>query len=68
MRVKRISVRKIKKIQGFWTVLDSVAKDLESGHTTRITQAKVKYNQGVPDRIFTSQALADENAEARYRP
>ena len=66
--VKRMQVKRIKKIQGFWTVLDSVATDLESGHTTRITQAKVKYNQGVPDRIFTSQALADENAEARYRP
>lgn len=66
--VKRMSVKRIKRIQGFWTVLDSVMEDLESGHTTRITLSKAKYNQDVPDRIFTSQALADENAEARYRP
>lgn len=66
--VKRLSVKRIKRIQGFWTVLDSVMEDLESGHTTRITLSKAKYNQGVPDRIFTSQALADESAEAAYRP
>ena len=66
--VKRLSVKRIKRIQGFWTVLDSVMEDLDSGHTTRITLSKAKYNQDVPDRIFTSQALADENAEARYRP
>jgi outer membrane lipoprotein-sorting protein len=66
--VKRLSVRRIKRIQGFWTVLDSTMTDLESGHTTRIAISEVKYNQDVPDRIFTSQALADKNAEARYRP
>jgi hypothetical protein len=66
--VKRLSVKRIKRIQGFWTVLDSTMQDLESGHTTRIALSEVKYNQSVPDRIFTSQALADKNAEARYRP
>jgi outer membrane lipoprotein-sorting protein len=66
--VKRLSVKRIKKIQGFWTVLDSTMTDLESGHKTRIALSKVKYNQNVPDRMFTSQALADKNAEARYRP
>jgi hypothetical protein len=42
--------------------------DLESGHVTRITQTAVKYNQGIPERLFTSQALADDSAEARFRP
>jgi len=66
--VKRLTVRRIKRIQGFWTVLDSTMADLESGHVTRITQSTVKYNQKVPDRLFTSQSLADDSAEARYRP
>lgn len=66
--VKRLSVKRIKRLQGYWTVLDSVMEDLESGHTTRIKVSKAKYNQGVPDRIFSSQSLADENAEARFRP
>ena len=66
--VKRLSVQRIKKIQGFWTVLESTMEDLESGHVTRISLDAVKYNQGIPDRLFTSQALADDSAEAAYRP
>lgn len=66
--VKRLSVRRIKKIQGFWTVLDSTMHDLKSGHETRLTQAQVKYNQGIPERLFTSRALSDEAAAAAYRP
>lgn len=66
--VKRLSVKRIKRIQGFWTVLDSTMQDLETGHETRIAISEVKYNQGLPDRLFTSQSLADESAEAPYRP
>jgi len=66
--VKRLNVKRIKRIQGFWTVLDSTMTDLESDHVTRITQTAVKYNQGIPERLFTSQALADDSAEARFRP
>ena len=32
--VKRMKVYKIKKLQGYWTVLDSRVYDLESGHQT----------------------------------
>ena len=66
--VKRLSVKRIKRIQGFWTVLDSSMEDLETGHETRIIQSAVKYNQKIPDRLFTSQALADDSAEAPFRP
>ena len=66
--VKRLSVKRIKRIQGFWTVLDSTMTDLRSGHVTRITQSAVKYNQGIPAQLFTSQALADDGAETRFRP
>ena len=66
--IKRLEVKRLRRIQGFWTVLDSTMTDLDSGHVTRITQTKVKYNQGIPDRLFTSQALADESAEVRFRP
>jgi len=66
--VKRLTVKRIKRIQGFWTVLDSSMIDLKTGHTTRITQTSVKYNQNIPERLFTSQALADDSAESRFRP
>ena len=66
--VKRLMVKRIKKIQGIWTVLDSTMEDLESGHTTRISVAEVKYNQGIPEQLFTRQSLSDANADSRYRP
>ena len=66
--IKRLVAKRIKKIEGFWTVTESVMQDLESGHETRIQQTRVKYNQGIPGSLFTSRTLSDEAAETRYRP
>lgn len=66
--VKRLVAKRIKQVQGFWTVIDSVMQDLESGHETRIQQTRLKYNQGIPGSLFTSRTLSDEAAEAKYRP
>ncbi|HHI76703.1 MAG TPA: outer membrane lipoprotein-sorting protein [Gammaproteobacteria bacterium] len=66
--VKRLRVKRIRRVQGYWTVMDSVMQDLESGHSTRIRYLKVKYNQGIPDRLFTSRSLADERAGLGYAP
>ncbi len=66
--IKRAEVKRLKRIQGIWTILDSTMTDLDSGHVTRVTQKTVKYNQGIPERLFTSQALADESGELRFRP
>ena len=65
---KRLSVQRIKRIQGYWTVLDSTMLDLETGHLTRVTQKAVKYNQKIPARLFTSQGLADDAKEKTFRP
>lgn len=66
--VKRMRVKRLRRVQGFWTVMDSTMTDLESGHVTRIRYSKVKYNQNIPERLFTSRALADERAGLDYRP
>ena len=66
--VKRLTVQRLRNIQGFWTVLDSTMQDIASGHTTRIALSDVKYNQNVPDRLFTSQSLADQSTEAAFIP
>jgi len=66
--VKRLSVKRLKRIQGYWTVLDSVMQDLGSGHQTRIRYSAVKYNQKIPESLFTSRSLADEGAGLSYRP
>jgi hypothetical protein len=65
---KRLSARRLKKIQGYWTVLDSRMEDLESGHTTRLVTEAIKYDQGLPDRLFNRQALSDDRMEQQYRP
>ena len=66
--IKRLTVRKLKKIQGYWTVLDSTMHDLKTGHKTRIATKAIKYDQGIPATLFTDQALADDSREKRFRP
>jgi len=65
---KRLTVRKVQKIQGYWTVVDSTMKDLESGHETRIAVQAIGYDQGLPDELFSPRALQDPSIEERYRP
>ena len=66
--VKRLIAKRIKRIQGFWTVTDSVMRDLKSGHETRIAAKAVKYNQKLPKRLFSTKALSDDSVDKRYRP
>ena len=66
--IKQLKVRKIKKIQGFWTVVDSTVTDLKSGHTTRMRTKAIVYDQSLPDKLFSRQALSDKSHEVKYRP
>lgn len=65
---KKMTARRIKKIQGFWTILESTMYDLESGHRTQLLTQKIKYDQGLPDQLFTRRDLTDDSNEQRYRP
>lgn len=65
---KRWTIRSKKKIQGYWTITDSRIEDLNTGHQTRMVMDNVLYDQNLPSKLFTSQALADENIESEYRP
>ncbi len=66
--IKRMKVRKLKKIQGYWTVLDSIMYDLKTGHKTRMITKAIKYDQGLTGVLFSDQALADDSREKRFRP
>lgn len=50
----------IENIQGVWTGVEVVMKDLEANHTTIIKREWVKYNNGVPDDVFTVRSLESE--------
>jgi len=66
--IKRLRARKIKKVQGYWTVFDSTMYDLRSGHKTQLFTKRIKYNQGIGKRLFSQRALSDESSEKRFRP
>ncbi len=66
--VKRLKATRIKKIQGFWTVVDSTVTDLKSGHQTRMLTKAIVYDQSLPDSLFSRQALSDKSLEENYRP
>jgi hypothetical protein len=65
---KRWLLRSKKRNQGYWTLTDSRMIDLSSGHETRMVIDSALYDQKLPAKLFTSQALADESLESEYRP
>ena len=65
---KRWLLRGKKRNQGYWTLTDSRMIDLSSGHETRLVVDVALYDQKLPAKLFTSQALADESLESEYRP
>ena len=65
---KRWLLRNKKRTQGYWTLTDSRMIDLSSNHETRMVIDVALYDQKLPAKLFTSQALADERLESDYRP
>jgi len=65
---KMLTARRIKKIQGYWSILESTMYDLETEHRTRLVTKKIKYNQGLPDRLFSRRDLTDASNEKAFRP
>ena len=57
-----------RRIQNIWTVTQSLISDLQSGHETRLQVQKVIYDRKLPDKLFSSRALADEQIESEFRP
>ena len=65
--VKMMKARKLKKIQGYWTVLESTMYDLRSGGQTRLLTTKIKYDLGIPEELFSKQGLSDPSREKDYQ-
>lgn len=65
---KRWLLRSKARNQGYWTLTDSRMVDLASGHQTRLVVDVALYDQKLPAKLFTPQALADESLESEYRP
>ncbi len=66
--VKRLQAKKIKKVQGYWTVFDSTMYNLKTGRSTKLTTLHIKYDQGLTDTLFSQRGLSDDSREIPYRP
>ena len=55
-KIKEANYR-YEKIGEYWNAADVVMKDLEKNHSTRILLSDIKFDQGLPDDIFTVEKL-----------
>ena len=56
-RLKTVRMSDIRKVQGIWTAHRLEAVNHKTGHKTTFTVADVDYRGGVPDRVFSREAL-----------
>ena len=66
--VKRLQARKIKKIQGYWTIFESTMYNLKTGNSTQLATTHIRYDQGIPDDLFSQRGLSDKSMEVGFRP
>ena len=59
--VKQLLNRNLKKIDGFWTVMDAEMQDLNKKTRTLMRISEIKYNRGIPDRVFTKEYMMHGN-------
>lgn len=63
---KRLMARKLQKIQGYWTVLNATMYDLHAGSQTVLETLRIRYDNELPDALFSERALADPGMEKAY--
>ena len=61
--VKRVLAQQIEKKQTYWTIMKSVVRDLKSKHETHLLLNKIKYDQTMPEELFSLQYLEDPQRE-----
>ena len=65
--VKRLEVQRIDNVQGFWTVMASTMTTLQTGHQTQMQVDSISYDKGLPEGLFSIQALSDTFYEQEFR-
>lgn len=66
--VKRLRARKIKKVQGYWTIFESTMYNLKKDTETQLITTDIVYDQGIPDDLFSQRGLSDDSQEIQFRP
>ncbi len=60
---KRMTAKKIQKVQEIWTVLESEMESMRDGTKTVIRINKIKYNSGIKSDFFSLKTLEDPSQE-----
>ncbi len=55
--IKRQLNSNLKQIGGIWTVMDTEMQDLKKDRRTLLRISEIRYNRGVPDRVFTKEYM-----------
>lgn len=55
--LKVLAIEKLEKIEGIWTPMVTVMKNVKTGHATRLEIQKIKYNEELPDALFSQKFL-----------
>jgi hypothetical protein len=66
--MKRWTVQRIERIDGYWTVMESTVEDLDSGHTTRLVVDDIVYDRELPAELFSTRGLSDPGIDRRLTP
>ena len=51
--LKVLTVRRLERVQGFWTAIDTTMENVQTGHSTELNIKKLVYNQDLPESLFT---------------
>ncbi len=57
--LKVVTVKSLQNVNGFWTPMDTVIKNVQSGHSTNMKVLKVEFDKPVNPRMFTTQFLSN---------
>jgi outer membrane lipoprotein-sorting protein len=55
--IKRQLNSNLKQIDGIWTVMDTEMQDLKKDRRTLMRISEIRYNRGIPDRVFTKEYM-----------
>ncbi|MEE4109739.1 MAG: outer membrane lipoprotein-sorting protein [Halieaceae bacterium] len=66
--VKRLEARRVDRIQGYWTVTESVIMHPATGEETVIENLVTRYDAELSEELFGTRALSDARLEEDLRP
>ncbi len=55
--LKKLSIKELEKINGFWTIMETEMKTIQKNHKTLMEFSNIKINQGIPASKFTERSM-----------